>query len=87
MKSLFVSMIKFFSKLAEQNSLLRHIAVFILKPFPSIKKRLISILIGNLQGNNTKQRIPTELTVLTPHARQIYSHLRTKIDNKQGSID
>lgn len=84
MKSLLVSLIKFFSKLAEQSSLLRRIAVFILKPFPSIKNRLINVVVGHRQSHFINQNIPTELS---PHARQIYKNLKMVIDKHKRIED
>lgn len=62
---------------------LRSVVHTLLNRIPFVKRRLIAIVIGAPMPTTARQDLPTEVTNLTPHARQIYSDLKSALAKRQ----
>jgi O-antigen chain-terminating methyltransferase len=75
---------------------LRKTLSVVLKNFPSLHRRLLSVaintgVVGNgdafqQDGSRAQGTLPLELNAMTPRARQIYQDLKASVENKHGRI-
>jgi FkbM family methyltransferase len=65
---------------------LRNAAFAVLNRFPTLKRRLVSLITSTPVPTTNQQNGPAELAQLTPRARQIYADLKAAIEarNKDG---
>lgn len=62
---------------------IKNATVGVLDRYPTVKSRLVRILISGTEHQTIATQVPTDLAHLTPHARQIYADLKIAFERHQ----